>query len=458
MKYDYDIITIGLGPAGMAVAIMGSEMGLKVLAIEKYKLGGECMNCGCIPSKALINIANSRNISNKFKELKLEKKTPPKVKNIFDKINKDIEYIDKKKNKNMLNKVKIIFGKAEFVDKHVIKVKNKKYSSKYIFIATGTKPSIPPIPGLSKVKFHTNETIFQIKKIPHSLMIIGGGAIGCELAQAFNKLGTKVTIAHIDNHLLANGDKEIGEILEKQFKKEGINVFNKARISEINEKKKEIITTINDKKVRTETILIAAGRRFDLKDLKLENAKIKYSKRGIKVNKYLQTNSRNIFAVGDCNGQFLLSHAAMHQGMIGLINSISPFKLNFKKYLVPWTVFTTPEVSSVGTIPEKSLITTTKYEDYGAAIAENIPEGFIKISTTKRGRILGAIVVGHNSGELINELGLAIQNKIPIWKIMFLQHSFPSMSFLVKRVSEEWMMTKIKKFRKIIRLIFKLKF
>ncbi len=187
--------------------------------------------------------------------------------------------------------------------------------------------------------------------------------------------------------------------------------------------------------------------------LKLENASVDYDKGGIKINKCLRTSQRHIYAPGDCNGSFLFTHAAMHQGMIALMNAMMPwlFKLDYKKYVVPWTVFTEPQVAHVGML-ERDLkakgisyeVIEEKYEDYGAAIAEGIAIGSVRAYASKTGRIYGVRIIGEGAGEMINEWGLAIQNKLRMHKIMFLQHSFPTMSFLTKRVSEGWMMNRIK--------------
>lgn len=451
-KYDFDIIVIGLGPAGMAVSAMASEMGLKVCTIEKHNPGGECMNVGCIPSKAIIKIAE----------------TNPLMKQPFEHIQKHLSFIREKKISGMVNKTKAYIqkGAAQFVDAHTVKVGNEKISAERIFIATGTKPAVPPIEGIDKIDYLTNENLFNLKKVPVSLTIIGGGAIGSEMAEAFSKMGCKCTIVHNERHLLPQAEDNAAKELEKSFKKQGIDVYNSESITKVEKKDKQIIlSTRSGKKIASEKLLIAAGRKYDFSELNLEKAGVLYTKNGIKTDKYLRTSQKNIYAVGDCNGNFLLSHAAMHQGMIALMNSILPFpfKKDFKKFPVPWTVFTTPEVSAVG-MSEKELLAKnikyevieSRYQDYGAAIAEDIPEGYVKVFASKCGKIYGASIVGKNSGELINEWALALQNNIRLYKIMMTMHSFPTMGFLSKRIAEIWMMNRIKPdfVKKIVRLFF----
>lgn len=455
-KYDYDVISIGLGPAGMAVSAMSVEMGLKVCAIEARKIGGECMNVGCIPSKALLRISEHRHTVTRFPEMELAETPAPEILKPFEKIAKDLKYINDAKTKKMFEKVDLILGegKARFADPHTVEVNGRKITGKRIFIAAGTEPAVPPIPGLKDVEILTNNNLFKLESVPKSMTILGGGAIGCEMAQAFQRLGTKVTIVHMDPHLVPIGDPVAAELLEKHFKEEGIEVWNGKKIEKIEKDDDGIaLYTSDGEKVVSEKILVAAGRRVDLSSLELDNACVAYEKRGITVDKYLRTNQKHIFAVGDCNGNALLSHAAMHQGMIALMNAMlpGPMKKNFRKFTVPWTVFTDPEISYVGKTEKELKASNTKYEtiqvnygDYGAAIAENVAVGFVKVFASTAGKIYGVSIVGRGSGEMINEWALAIQHGLRLHHIMLQQHSFPTMGFLSKRVAETWMMKRMK--------------
>ncbi len=456
MNYDFDLICIGLGPAGMAVSAMASEMGLKVCSIEKNKIGGECMNVGCIPSKSLLRIAKYRYSPLKLKEMGLvEDFLIPEIKNPFPTINTYLEYIGKEKNLKIFNKVTLILGEGEasFVNPHTVKVGNRNITARRIFIAVGAEPMIPPIKGLAEVDFLTNQNIFQLSQLPKSMTIIGGGAIGCEMAQAFSRLGTRCTIVQMDDFLIPNGERETGKLLEEVFKKEGIPVYNAQKIIEVRKDNNQIsLSTEDGITITSEKLLVAAGKKFAFSSLKLENAGVKYDKGGIKVDERFRTSVKHIYAVGDCNGQQLLTHAAMHQGMIALLNAVSPGRLfKFKKYILPWTVFTDPPISFVGMqeadLKKKGIkyqVFTAHYENYGAAIAENVTIGYIKVFTSSWGRVFGAIIMGDGSGEMINEWALIIQKKIRLYSILFLAHSFPTMGFLTKRVAEQWMMEKMK--------------
>ena len=456
-KYDYDILTIGVGPAGMVVSAMGAEMGLNVCAIEKNKTGGECMNVGCIPSKALLRMAKTRHAVTKFADFDLEEMALPKVNNPFPHIQEKLTFINDKKYASKFAKVDQILrqGAASFVDSHTVEVGERKITAKRIFICTGTKPSKPPIPGLETIdNIITNENLFSLEGIPESMLIIGGGAIGTEMAQAFSRLGCKTTIVHMDSRLLPFADKFAGETLEAVFKKEGIEVYNNRSISQLETKDgRVVLTTKEGETLEAERLLLAAGRVPVLDGLKLENAGVNFTPKGIPVNGNLQTNVSHIYAVGDCNSNYLFSHAAMHQGMIALMNIMRPWPLkkDFRKYVVPWTVFTEPQVSSVG-MQESDLIKAgikydvieAKHGDYGAAIAEQVTTGSVRVLASKMGKIYGASVIGEGSAEMINEWGLAIQKKIRLADIMLLQHSFPSMSFMNKSIGENWMMNMMK--------------
>lgn len=466
---DFDVIVLGLGPAGMAVSAMAAEMGLRVAAVEPRKIGGECMNVGCIPSKALLRIAKTRHIVARFPDMALAEASPPDVMQPFEKIARDLKYINEAKTRRMFDKVDLYLeqGPGTFIDPYTIAVGDVRLTGRRLFIAVGTKPMVPPIPGLDTVEYLTNENIFKLDSIPPRLTIIGGGAIGCEMAQAFSRLGSKVTIVHMDEHLVPVGEVKAAELLEQRFAEEGIVVLNGRKIEKVASEDDEIaLYTDREERIVSDRLLVGAGRKVDLSSLDLEAAGIEHTKRGITVDRYLRTNRKHIYAVGDCNGHYLLSHAAMHQGMIALMNAMMPwpFKRRFEKYIVPWTVFTEPQVSHVG-MTEKQLheqgrnfeTIEVRYEDYGAAIAEGVADGYVRVHTTPAGRILGVGIAGEGSGEMINEWALAMHTRTRMHTILTLQHSFPTMGFLSKRVAETWMMKRMQslRLRKMMQFMFR---
>ena len=469
MKYDYDLICIGLGPAGMTVSLTAAAMGLKVCAVENNKLGGECMNCGSIPSKALLKIAKLRHDCTRLSKMHLEQLQPPQVKNPFEKLQADIDFIRDKKTLKMFGNVEMLMeqGLAAFVDKHTIQVGERKISAAKIFIATGSKPAVLPIPGLKECSPLTNEDRFTLPALPRSMAIIGGDAMACELAQAFSRLGCKITMFQRTPHLLSRCDHEAAILLEDQLRREGVTLLTGTGLKNVQAKDDGyVLTTDNGWSVEVDKILSATGRSMDIAGLKPENAGIKYGPFGIATDKYLRTSVPWIYAVGDCNGQHLYSHSAMHQGMIGLLNATRPhpFKKDFRKYAVPHTIFTEPQISAVGMSAHELNDQQTPYEtyvahydDYGAAIAEETKPGFIKVFASAKGRIYGVVIAGENSGEMINEWTLAIQNNIRMHDILMTQHSFPTMGILSKRTAEAWMINRMKSHtrQKLSRLMFK---
>jgi pyruvate/2-oxoglutarate dehydrogenase complex dihydrolipoamide dehydrogenase (E3) component len=290
--------------------------------------------------------------------------------------------------------------------------------------------------------------MFQLEKVPQRLTVLGSGAIACEMAQAFSRLGSSVDLVFRGSGLMWREDDESMKILEDQFSKEGIRLHRNCTPTRFSKTATGILIDTNTgNTIETDRVLCALGRRFDFESLQLDRASVTYTNKGITIDKYLRTTNKQIYACGDCNGQHQFSHAAMHQGMLALMNCMipSPFKYRYDKYAVPWTVFTEPQISRVGLTgkqlnkPHRTI--TVKYEDYGAAIAESVDVGHVKAHVSPLlGKIIGVTIVGEGSGEMINEWALAMQNRLGMYHLMMQQHSFPTMGFLTKRVAETWMM------------------
>ena len=454
MVKKFDIIVIGMGPAGMAISAMGAATGLNVLSVEKHKVGGECLNCGCIPSKALLKAGSALHSARDLKKFGIDAELAVTSSDPMQVVRDKVHRINDKKFQAAFDRATLVSGSAEFVDDRTVLVNGDTYTAKHIFIATGTEPFVPPIPGLSDVPdILTNMNMFEIEKIPESLAIIGGGAIGSEMAQAFTHLGSKVTIAHMDPHLVPLADDEAARVLEEAFSKEGITVHNGAKITGVEMKGAQIVTRTDKGDITSARILVAAGRKPVLEELKLDNAGIERTKRGITVDAYMRTNRPHIYAVGDCNGHSLLSHAAMHQGMLALMHSLSPVSmpvLKRERYAVPWAVFTEPEIAQVGLTEKQARekgvnvqVMKKEFRSYGRTVADGRPEGFIKVVTGARGRIWGATIVGEAASELIHEWTMAIQYKKRMHHVMMMQHAFPAISMINKMIAEDWMMGKM---------------
>jgi pyruvate/2-oxoglutarate dehydrogenase complex dihydrolipoamide dehydrogenase (E3) component len=471
MMKKYDMIVIGLGPAGMALAAMGTAMGLDVLAVEKNKIGGECLNCGCIPSKAILKIAAVRKTIGDLEKYGMDRTDVPLPIKPFERVQDHLKYINEAKTAKMFDKAEILMSKggAKFIDSKTVEVDGETYTARKIYIATGTKPFIPPIPGIETVEYLTNENLFTLEELPESIFVLGGGAIGVEMAQAFARLGTRVILAHMDQHLLPLADAEAAHVLEEEITKCGVEVYNSTAIQHIKQDGDTVVVTTDKGEFRTEKLLVAAGRKPVMEGLGLENAGVKYGKRGIITDEYGRTNVSHIFAVGDCNGRALFSHAAMHQGMLSLMSSVMPFlrrfKFRYNQYLVPWSVFTDPEIAQVGKTEselKKQGVTyeviKTKYEDYGRTIADGKTVGFVKVLVSPYGKIYGVSAVGEAASEIIHEYILAMHKKVRLHDIMLMQHAFPTIALLNKRIAEQWMMKKMEnnRIQKILRFLFRI--
>jgi pyruvate/2-oxoglutarate dehydrogenase complex dihydrolipoamide dehydrogenase (E3) component len=456
MAYDFDVAVIGLGPAGMAVSIMASSMDLKVVAVEAHKIGGECMNVGCIPSKALLRAAAARHTLGQLPKFGMAAQNPPPVLDLFPRIQAHLDYIGGQKTRSMFDKVELILnqGRAGFVDAHTVQAGERRFSARRIFICAGTRPALPPVPGIEGIEVLTNENLFALEAVPESLLVIGSGAIACEMAQGFARLGSQVTMVMRGEGLLWREDPEGTALLTKAFASEGVRILIKRQMEKVEKDGGHVVLhTREDGPLRATRLLSATGRRTDFASLQLDRAGVATNEKGIVVNRRLQTSRRHIYACGDCNGHAQLSHAAMHQGMIALINSMTPwpFTYDFRSFPVPWTIFTEPAFSQVGAREEELRkrgtryeVITVRYDDYGAAIAENLVPGFLKVLVSPMGRVYGVTIVGHVSGELINEWTTLIQNRIRLHRVLFQMHSFPTMGFLSKRVAETWMMQRMK--------------
>ncbi len=448
------MIVIGMGPAGMALSAMGAAMGLDVLGIEKNKVGGECLNCGCIPSKALLKGAEALAGARELDKFGIKAQLDFQGGDPMEVVRTKIHGINDKKFMKTFEAVTLISGKASFEDAQTVRVGDDLYRAKKIFIATGTEPFIPPIPGIDTVPdVLTNVNMFEIEAMPESLTIIGGGAIGAEMAQAFSRLGTKVAVVHMDPHLVPVGDEEAGNLLQSVLEKEGVTIRNGAKIEKVSYDNGMVSVHAGGEVFESQRLLVAAGRKPVLEPLYLDKAGIAYTKRGITVDEHMRTNVKNIYAAGDCNGESLLSHAAMHQGMLALMGAMSPFPLGMlrrSRYVVPWAVFTEPEIAQVGLTEKEARakglkieVVKKEYKTYGRTVADGKPQGFVKVLVGRRHTILGATIVGKAASDIIQEWTMAIQHNISMPKVMMTQHPFPSMATINKMVAEQWMMGKM---------------
>ncbi len=425
-KQIYDIIVIGGGSGGLTVAAAAATLGAKVALIEKHKLGGECLWTGCVPSKALLSSAKTAQTIRDAKIFGLSANPKVHFSKVMSRIHSIIEKIEPHDSPKRFEKlgVDVFFGSAQFISKHTIKITNQILRAKKFVIATGSSPFIPNIKGLKS--YLTNENIFELTKQPKQLLIIGGGPIAIEMAQAFANLGTKVSVIVRSSRILKNDDEELVQILEQTLRKQGVDFYYNTTITDF---AKPII--LNGKKIVYDNVLFATGRVANVSSLGLENIGIHFSSKGILVNNRLQTNIKNIYAIGDVTGKHQFTHIASYEATIVLANTLFHIPKKVDYTLVPWTTFTHPEIGRVGILESQKekddIVLTAKLSENDRYTTES-EDGFVKLIVSKKGYIKGAHVIGSNAGELINMYTIAMKNKLTLQKIASAIHVYPTKS------------------------------
>jgi pyruvate/2-oxoglutarate dehydrogenase complex dihydrolipoamide dehydrogenase (E3) component len=451
-----DFCVIGGGSGGLSFAAGAVQMGASVILIERDKMGGDCLNYGCVPSKALISAAKSFHeiqrselfgwscASSKVDFKKVQMHVQGTIKRIAP--NDSVERFEKLG-------VKVIKEEASFIDDDTVQAGEYKIKAKRFVISTGSSPFIPDIKGIDDINYLTNETIFDLKTLPKELVIIGGGPIGIELAQSFLRLGSKVTVLEAFS-VLPKDDPEVVTILKDSLISEGLELKEGVEIKEINKSGNgcSVHFKHDDKEhvIKANQLLVAAGRRPNLDKLNLELANIKYTPRGIIVDSFLKSSNKRVFAIGDCIGGYQFTHVAGYHAGLVIRNSIFRLRSTIKTIQIPWVTYTDPEISHVGfTEPELKeqnmdyKLLSMKFSENDRAQAEHKVGGMIKVLVTPRGNILGATIIGSGAGELILPWVLAIQNDLKISAIAGLIAPYPTMSEISKRVAGEYYKDKI---------------
>jgi pyruvate/2-oxoglutarate dehydrogenase complex dihydrolipoamide dehydrogenase (E3) component len=447
----YPLVVIGAGAAGLVIAIGYAKAGKRVLLIEKGNYGGDCTNFGCIPSKSLIASSHAAHILKKAAAFGLN--SPTSACNADESLiraQKIVAEVRSHEDPVALAKIGVetITGTASFKDPHTIEVNAKEIVAKQIVIATGSSASIPNVKGLNQTPYLTNETIFNLKEIPKSLAILGGGPIGCELAQAFQRLGSTVSLIHTHEQLLNKEDMAAQTLIAKQFESEGISLYLGYRIQEVHYQNGRFQIVLDQgQKVETEALLVSIGRHPNVDSLNLEAAGVHYSEKGIPVDAYGRTNQKHIWAVGDVTGSPFFTHWAENQARSVLTSLLLPFKKKLdRKQAIPRVTFTDPEVASIG-LEEKEAaqmygIATyhIPFSSVDRALTAGRTEGFIKIITKKwSSQILGCTIVAPRAGEMLGEVSLAMMAKIPLRKLARLIHPYPTYNQAIRKAADLWL-------------------
>ncbi|PCE67114.1 dihydrolipoyl dehydrogenase [Salinivibrio sp. YCSC6] len=455
-QFDRNMVVIGAGAGGLVSSYIAAVVKAKVTLVEKGSMGGDCLNTGCVPSKALIRAAKTMREIGQAKAFGIHTQAPavdfPAVMARVKQVITQIEPHDSVERYTKLG-VECVQGDAQIVSPWEVEVNGERLTTRNIVIATGARPMLPPIPGLAQVTHYTSDTIWSLNDLPPRLLVLGGGPIGAELAQSFACLGSQVTLAEMADQLLSREDQDAAQLVEQALERDGVTVLTQHKVKAFEHSDNEQIALLDgpdgEKSVSFDAVLVALGRSANTKGFGLEKLDIPVTERGtIQVNEYLQTAYPNIYAVGDVAGPFQLTHASAHQAWYAAVNALfGQFKRFRADYSVmPAATYTSPEVARVG-INEKEAkanqqeVEVTYYgiDDLDRAIADGNDHGFIKVLTPKgKDTILGVTIVGEHAGDLLAEFTLAMRHGLGLNKILGTVHPYPTMSEAVKYTAGMW--------------------
>jgi pyruvate/2-oxoglutarate dehydrogenase complex dihydrolipoamide dehydrogenase (E3) component/uncharacterized membrane protein YdjX (TVP38/TMEM64 family) len=459
-KFDRNLIVIGGGSAGLVTAYIAAAVKAKVTLIEKHKLGGDCLNTGCVPSKALIRSAKFLSHLARAEEFGMRRGASAdfsfaEVMERVQRIVRDIEPHDSVERYTGLG-VDVIEGSAKIVSPWEVEVTRnngvaERMSTRAIVIAAGARPFVPPIPGIEEVGYLTSDTVWNLRELPKRLVVLGGGPIGCELTQAFARFGARVSQVEMLPRLMIREDPEVSELVAARFRSEGIEVLlnHKAQRFLVENGEKLLIAEHGGRELRIpfDAVLVAVGRVANLKGYGLEEVGVN-AMRTVDTNDFLQTNYPNIYAAGDVAGPYQFTHTAAHQAWYAAVNALfDPFKKFRADYsVIPWATFVEPEVARVGLNETEAREKGIAYEvsrydidDLDRAIADSEAQGFIKVLTVPgKDRILGVTIVGEHAGDLIAEYVLAMKHGIGLNKILGTIHIYPTLAEANKYVAGVW--------------------
>ncbi|HIF9184551.1 TPA: dihydrolipoyl dehydrogenase [Photobacterium damselae] len=461
-SFDQNMVVIGAGSGGLVSAYIAAAVKAEVTLIEKHKMGGDCLNTGCVPSKALIRAAHNMVEIQRAAEFGVS--TGPiaiDFKQVMTRVQKVISKIEPHDSIERYRSlgVNCITGEAIIRSPWEVEVDGKIITTKNIVIATGARPLVPNIPGLQSVNYLTSDTVWSLQEQPQKLLVLGGGPIGCELAQSFARLGTKVTLVEMAPQLLIREDSDAAKLVQDSLIADGVEIKleHKAMrfesIVDANGKTmgKVYLDFHNEQQVTVEfdAVLLALGRVANVQGFGLEELGITTTARGtVEVNDYLQTQYSNIYAVGDVVGPYQLTHAASHQAWYAAVNGLfgqfKRFKADYS--VMPAATYTSPEVARVGLNEKEATaqgiefdVVTYDIDDLDRAITDGEDHGFIKVITPKgKDTILGATIVGTNAGDLLAEFTLAMRHNLGLNKILATVHPYPTMSEAVKYTAGVW--------------------
>lgn len=454
--FDRNLIAIGGGSAGLVTTYIGAAVKARVTLIEKHKMGGDCLNTGCVPSKALIRSAKFLSHARRAKELGFRSaKVEYSFAEVMERVQRVIRTVEPHDSIERYTKlgVECLTGEAKITSPYHVEVNGKTISTRNIVIATGARPAIPPIPGIMEMNPLTSDTIWDIRERPQRLLVLGAGPIGCELTQAFARLGCKTTQVLRGKRLMKKEDPEVSQMVLERFRAEGIRVLTEHTLKEFRKDggEKVLICSHAGEEVRIgfDQLLVASGRKANVQGFGLEELGVEIDPDGtITTDPYLRTNFPNIFACGDVAGPFQFTHTAAHQAWYAAVNALFG---RFKKFrvdysVIPWATFTDPEVARVGLNEQEAIaqnipheITTYGIDDLDRAIADEEAHGLVKVLTVPgKDRILGVTIVGDHAGDIIAEYVAAMRHGFGMNKILGTIHIYPTLAEANKYAAGAW--------------------
>lgn len=448
----YNLAVIGAGTAGLVSAAGGGALGAKVALIEKHLMGGDCTNYGCVPSKAIIRSARAAYAIREAASFGISAHEEDQVDfpGVMERMRRLRAQISANDSVERFTKLgaEIYLGDARFIGKHEIEVDGRRLSFSKAIIATGARAASSDLPGFAETGYLTNETVFSLETLPKALLVIGGGPIGCELAQTFRRFGSEVTVVVRSNRLLPNDDADAAEIIRRRFEHEGIRILfgsKLLRAERVDGRRRVLLNRGGQvESIVADEILVALGRKPNLEGLNAEVAGVKTDATGVLVNDLLQTSNPDIYAAGDICSSYKFTHAAEAMARIAIQNALFFGRKRVRDLVIPWSTYTDPEVAHVG-ITEKEaakrgneVITFTKeFADTDRAILDSETEGYVRLYMSREdGRLLGATIVGSHAGESIGEAVLAIKQKLKVGDLSGVIHPYPTQAEAIKRAAD----------------------
>ncbi len=460
----YNLVVIGAGTAGLVTAGVATVLGAKVALIERHLMGGDCLNSGCVPSKALLHAARVAGVIRDADEAGV--RVPdgtivdfPAVMQRMRRLRAEISPNDSAERFQKMG-TDVFLGDAKFTGDDTVEVAGKTLRFKRAVIATGGRPTAPPIPGLSDVPYLTNETLFSLTELPKSLAILGGGPIGCEMAQAFARFGSEVTLFEMSDSILSREDKDASAIVQSSLQRDGVNLLLGSKVNRVEKHHDsvKVFVTVDgqEREVIAERMLVAAGRAPNVEGLGLETVGVEYDNHGIPIDQALRTTNKRIFAIGDVASKYKFTHAADFMARTVVRNALFPLTSDATKLIIPWCTYTSPELAHVGLsereAEEKNIAIDTfkqSMEDVDRAVLEGETQGFVKIHC-KIGtdKILGATIVASNAGDMISMITMAMKQKIGLASIANVIHPYPTQAEAIRKLGDEYNRTRLTPFKK----------